>query len=376
MKTIIFVANVSRDLYNFRLGLMRALKKEGFDIICIAPKDDYSQKFEEEGFIFIQSKFLDRKEKSLLKNLLIIQELYKIYKRFKPDLVILYTIKPIIFGNIASKIAKIKSISVITGLGSFFVKENIIQRLIKILYRFSLRFSEKVFFLNRDDREFFIKNKIINPSKVVLINGEGINTNYFSPDCTDKFHKKDPNKNIFLLISRLLWDKGIGEFVESAKKVKSIYSNTEFWILGPVDTANPTAIPYDTVKKWEEEGLIRYLGVTEDVRPFITQSTAVVLPSYREGVPRSLLEAISMGKPIITTDAPGCREVIDDRKNGFLVPVRDSEALAVAMIKLLELTEEERDKMGMYGREKALKEFDERVIIDRYREIIDEILGG
>lgn len=376
MKTIVFVANVSRDLYNFRLGLMRTLKKNGFNVICIAPKDNYSQRFEDEGFTFINSKLLDRKEKNPLKNLLIILELYKIFRRIQPELVILYTIKPVIFGNIASRLARIKSISVLTGLGSFFVKENIYQKIIKLLYKFSLRFSERVFFLNKDDRDFFIKNRITNLSKSVLINGEGINTDYFFPDYSSKPMNRDSDKTTFLLISRLLWDKGIGEFIESARLVKEKYPNTEFWLLGPLDTANPTAIPYETIKIWEEENLIKYLGTTDDVRPFISQSDAVVLPSYREGLPRSLLEAISMGKPVITTDVPGCKVVVENGKNGFLVPPKDSKALAESLIKFIELSREEKEKMGRYGRDKALKEFDERIVIEKYIEVIGGIIGN
>ncbi|MBC7320001.1 glycosyltransferase family 4 protein, partial [bacterium] len=338
---ILFVANVSKDLYNFRIGLMRALKERGFEIVCIAPKDSFSEKFTDEGFRYISLEYLKREEKSLFRNLLLIWKLYEIYKGEKPLLVLHYTVKPNIFGNIASKLARVKSFSVVTGLGSFFVRKNIMQIFLKYLYRLSFSFTERVFFLNREDQDFFVKNKIVSPDKVVLINSEGINTGFFSPEFCKEVHKEE-NKLVFLLIARLLWDKGIKEFVESAEKVKERYPNTEFWLLGPIDRANPTAIPIETIKSWEGQGIIKYLGVVDDVRPLICQSDVVVLPSYREGVSRSLLEAISMGKPIITTDTAGCREVAEDGKNGLLVKVKDVESLINAMVRFIELSEKER----------------------------------
>ncbi|MGC8890671.1 MAG: glycosyltransferase family 4 protein [bacterium] len=370
---ILFVANVSRDLYNFRIGLMRTLKRRGFEVVCIAPKDSFSERFIKEGFRYVSVEYLKREEKGFFKNLLLIWELYKIYKKENPVLVLHYTIKPNIFGNIASKLSRVRSFSIVTGLGSFFVRKSIFQILIRFLYKISFNFTEKVFFLNREDRELFIKNGIISPNKAVLINGEGIDTSYFSPDFCSRVSKEEKNP-VFLLTARLLWDKGIKEFVESARKVKEIYPKAEFWLLGPIDEANPTAIPSKTVKDWEEKGIIKYLGIVDDVRPLICQSDVVVLPSYREGVPRSLLEAISMGKPIITTDTAGCREVIEDGRNGFLVKVKDVESLTNAMIRFIELSKEKKREMGMYSREKAIREFDERIIIDKYLEIIREVL--
>ena len=375
MPKFLFVANVARDLYNFRIGLMRVLRKKGFEVVCIAPEDSFVEKFKDEGFRFIPLEYLRRESKGLFNNLLLIWELYKIYKEEKPDLIFHYTIKPNIFGNIASGIAGIRSISVVTGLGSFFVRKSVLQIVIKYLYKFSFIFTEKVFFLNTDDRDLFVKEGIIPSKKEVLVNGEGIDTDYFSPEFCKEYSKKRKGHLVFLLIARLLWDKGIGEFVESARKVKERYPEVEFWLLGPLDKANPTAVPSKTIKSWEEKGIIKYLGVVDDVRPLIHQSDVVTLPSYREGIPRSLLEAISMGKPIITTDAPGCREVVEDGKNGFLVPVKDVEALTNAMIKFIELTEEERQEMGHYSREKAIREFDEKIIVKKYIEVIEEVLN-
>lgn len=371
---IIFVANVARDLYNFRLGLMKCLKKNGYKVLCVVPQDEFKDKFLKEGFSFICLNELRREEKNLIKNILLILKLYRIYKNERPCLVLHYTLKPVIFGNIASKIAGVKSLSIITGLGSFFIRRNLLKFLFICLYKISLRFTERVFFLNEDNMNFFVERIIIPKYKAFLIRGEGIDTNYYNPDfCKNKSIEKD--KFVFLLISRMIWDKGIGEYVEAAQMVKEKYPNTEFWLLGPLDRANPTAISYEKIREWQDKNIIKYLGSTDDVRPFICESDAVVLPSYGEGLPRSLLEAISMGKPVITTNSVGCREVVENDKNGFLVPVKDPKALAEAMIKFIELPKEKIDMMRKYSREKAVKEFSEKIIIDKYLKVINEILN-
>ncbi|HOP55944.1 MAG TPA: glycosyltransferase family 4 protein [bacterium] len=370
---MLLVANVSRDLYNFRIGLMRALKSEGFEVIAVAPEDNFSKRFTEEDIRFIPIN-LKRGGRNPLTELILILKLYEIYKKEKPSLVIHYTIKPNIYGNIASRLAKTKSISVVTGLGSLFVSKSVLQEMVSFLYRFSFKFCDRVFFLNSDDRDYFINRGIVQPEKTVLIKGEGIDTGYFSKEKCLNIPEED-NNIVFLLISRMIRDKGIWEFVESARIVKRIYPSTKFWLLGPVDKENPSGITIETIRGWEEKGLVSYLGVADDVRPLICKSDVVVLPSYREGIPRSLLEAMSMEKPIITTDSIGCRDVVEDGKNGFLVPVKNPEALADAMIKMIEMTEEEREEMGKYGRNKVLREFDEKIIIRVYLEEIGKILS-
>ncbi|HRU32517.1 MAG TPA: glycosyltransferase family 4 protein [bacterium] len=370
---MLLVANVSRDLYNFRIGLMRALKSEGFEVIAVAPEDNFSKRFIEEDIRFIPIN-LKRGGRNPLTELILILKLYEIYKKEKPSLVIHYTIKPNIYGNIASRLAKTKSISVVTGLGSLFVSKSVLQEMVSFLYRFSFKFCDRVFFLNSDDRNYFINRGIVQPEKTVLIKGEGIDTEYFSKEKCLNIPEED-NNIVFLLISRMIRDKGIWEFVESARIVKRIYPSTNFWLLGPIDKENPSGITIETIRGWEEKGLVSYLGVADDVRPLICKSDVVVLPSYREGIPQSLLEAMSMEKPIITTDSIGCRDVVEDGKNGFLVPVKNPEALADAMIKMIEMTKEEREEMGKYGRNKVLREFDEKIIIRVYLEEIGKILS-
>lgn len=368
---ILFVSNTSWYLYNFRLRLMESLIEKGNIVIVAAPYDECSEKLKKKriGFIPIE---LDRKKINPTKDLKFFWRLYNIYKKEKPDLVLHHTLKPNICGAVAAKIAKIKCINNVTGLGWVFMRENVLFRVAKLLCKFSFNFCEKVFLLNEDDLRFFERNKILNKSKSLLIK-EGVNTSFFHPDSCEKFNKSK-NFFIFLFIGRLLWDKGVGEFINAARILKRKYLNAQFWLLGPIDKGNPSGIPEEKVKEWQQLGLIKYLGMVEDVRPFICQSDVVVSPSfYREGIPRSLLEAASMGKPLIATNFVGCKEIVDHGINGFLVPIKDSKALANAMMKMIEIGEDKRKQMGKAGRQKILTEFDEKILITKYLGIIDEI---
>jgi glycosyltransferase involved in cell wall biosynthesis len=352
---------------------MNALKKKGFEVYAVAPYDEFSENLKKE-FKYYEIKNLDRKGINPFKDLKLLKEYIDIYRKIKPDLVINFTIKPNIYSSIACGMLKIKSISVITGLGYVFVKGGVLEKIVSTLYKTVFKFNEKIIFQNEDDQKIFINKGIITQPKSFLIKSSGINTTYFSPDFC-KSIEKEKNKFIFLLIARLLWDKGIGEFVETGKRIKEKYPYTEFWLLGALDRGNPSSISEEKIREWERENIIKYLGETNDVRPYICQANCIVLPSYREGVPRSLIEAMAMEKPIITTDAPGCKDVIIDNVNGFMIKAKDSISLYNAMEKMISLNTEERLKMGQEGRKLVLKEFDEKIIIGKYLKLIEEILG-
>jgi len=349
---------------------MKALKEKGFEVWAVAPYDEFSENLKKE-FKYYEIKNLDRKGTNPLKDLKLLMEYTRIYRKIKPDLVINFTIKPNIYSSIACGFLGIKCVSVITGLGYVYVRGGVLEILTNLLYKVALSFNKKVIFQNKEDENTFITKGIISPNKSVLIKGSGIDTSYFSPDFCKNINK-DKDKFIFLMVSRLLWDKGVGEYVEAGKRIKEKYPFVELWLLGALDKGNPSAIPEENLREWES--IIKYLGETKDVRPFICQADCVVLPSYyREGLPRTLLEAMAMEKPIITTDAPGCREVIRDGVNGFMVKPRDVESLYEAMEKMIKLPEEKRQEFGKKGRELALQEFDEKIIIKRYMQIIEDI---
>ncbi|SHK41631.1 Glycosyltransferase involved in cell wall bisynthesis [Thermocrinis minervae] len=370
-KSIVLSSNTSFSLYNFRLGLMKALQERGFRVMAVAPEDEFSQKLEALGFDFSPIRNLDRKGKNPIKDLRLLFEYVSIYRRLRPHLVINFTIKPNIYSSVACGLLGIKSISVVTGLGYVYIQKRVLQTLVNLLYKVAFSFNQKVVFLNEEDMENFLSIGLVKKQKAILIKSEGINTEYFYPMEV----KKTNQKPIFLMISRLLWDKGVREFVEAGRILREKGISAELWLLGPFDEGNPAGVPREHIQKAQEQGFIKYVGQAQDVRPFIAQADAVVLPSYyREGIPRVLLEAMAMAKPIITTDSVGCREVCKEGQNGFLVRPRDPQSLADAMIKFLTLSEEERKAMGEEGRKMVLEEFDERIVIDKYLKLIESCL--
>jgi glycosyltransferase involved in cell wall biosynthesis len=228
-----------------------------------------------------------------------------------------------------------------------------------------------VFFQNEDDRKIFIDAGLVDGSKTERIPGSGVDLSRFVPTDNKRGSEDAP---IFLLIARLLWDKGVGEFVEAARLIRAHHPSVRFQLLGFLDVANPSAVSRLAVETWVAEGVIEYLGTTDDVRPFIGMADCVVLPSfYREGVPRSLLEAAAMGKPVITTDATGCRDTVDDGLTGFLCRPRDGQDLSEKMLCLLQMSVVERQEMGMRAREKMVQEFDEKIVIERYFAVLDKL---
>jgi glycosyltransferase involved in cell wall biosynthesis len=281
--------------------------------------------------------------------------LVQLFKQLKPEVFFGYTIKPVVYGSIAARIAHVPRIfSMITGLGYAFsdmgLKSRITGGIAGNLYRLGLRYNNRVFFQNPDDLNLFQEKRLIKEARqAVLVNGSGVDIDAFS-------EAPYPTEISFLLIARLIRDKGVCEYVEAAHKIKKRYPNVKFRLVGSLD-GNPTAISQQQLDSWIESGTIEYLGYLQDVRPAIANSSIYVLPSYREGTPRSVLEAMAMGRPIITTDAPGCRETVQQRVNGFLVPVRDASALAQAMEYFIQQPEHIQ-KMGYESRLIAVQKYD------------------
>jgi len=368
-KTIAIVINTSWNIYNFRIGLLKALQDDGYRIVTIAPRDEYSKKLEALGFEY-HNITINNKGTNPIEELKLIGAFYRLYKKVKPDVLLHYTIKPNIYGTIAAKLAGVPVISNISGLGTVFLNDSLSSKVARLLYKIALRFPEKVFYQNNDDRQLFIDSKLVAEEKTGLLPGSGIDTVKFSP-----VEKESPQDGFsFLFIARLVKDKGLLEYVEAARLLKENYPHVHFKMLGAYYPGNPTAVTPDEVAQWEQEKVVEYLGTQSDVASVIAQADCIVLPSYREGLSRVLLEAASMAKPIVTTDVPGCRDVVDDGVNGFLCKVKNAEDLAAQMEKMILLEEEERVEMGKRGREKIVEGFDESIVIDRYRGVVGALV--
>jgi glycosyltransferase involved in cell wall biosynthesis len=364
---IAIVLNTSWNIYNFRSGLVRSFVAQGHDVTAISPVDHYTEKLRELGCRHIPVR-MDSRGANPVKDLLLVGELFRIYRRLKPDVILHYTIKPNIYGTLASAVLGIPSINNVCGLGTMFLKDNLVSRVAILLYRLAFRFPKKIFFQNEDDLQLFLGKKMVRKNLCDLVPGSGIDLEKFAP------HGETGNHTFtFLVISRLIYDKGILEYVEAVEKLKNKGVNARFQLLGAVDEKHKRGIPRKILDRWTSRELVEYLGTTEDVIPYIRSADCVVLPSYREGTPKTLLEAASLGKPLVATDVPGCRNVVEDGFNGFLCRARSSDDLADKLERMVLLEEETRQQMGINSRQKIEHTFDEKFVIHKYHDAIRHI---
>ncbi|MBP2639389.1 MAG: glycosyltransferase, Cap1E-like family [Firmicutes bacterium] len=356
MAKIMIIAGYGKSLIGFRGDMIQEMVRQGHEVIGMAPEEGFEPAMQKLGAKY-QRIPLARHGMNPLQDLRTLGFLVKKMREIKPDVVITYAAKPIIYGNLAARLAKVENTyTMITGIAYAFIGENWKQKLIALFlthsYQNVMKYNKGLIFQNKDDLKLFQNLKIVrNGQKTTIVNGSGVDI--------DKYVSAvDPPQPLsFLLIGRLVWAKGIGEFVEAARLLKKRYPQVRFRILGPLDEGNHNAITQEYIRKWQEEQLIEYLGKTEDVRPYLEAASVCVLPSYREGTPRSVLEAMSMGRPVITTDAPGCRETVNDGVNGYLVPVRDINKLAAAMEKFI-LDPDLISVMGKKSRQMAVDKYD------------------
>ncbi len=350
--------------------MIRRLLANGYRITVVAPVDEYiryREDFPELDHVGLHQ--LDRDSTNPWQDFRLWDELRHIYRRIKPDVVLHYTVKANIYGGLAAGVLGIPSIAVVTGLGYPFIHNGLIRKVTRNLYRMSNRFHEKVVFENNDDLKLFVESDLIDGDKGIAILGCGVDTTYYEPRA--KTNQQD--KVIFTFVGRLLYDKGVREFVHAAKTVRSQLPNTEFWLLGELDTENPSSVKEKDLIEWVKDPNIYYLGSKKDVRSTLANSDCIVLPSYREGFSRVLMEAMSMSRPVITTRTPGCSEAVDENQTGFLVPVGDAQALAKTFIQFLDMSSEERTEMGEKAREKAMRDFDDKVVADRIADVVESV---
>lgn len=360
------VANYLPHVLNFRGKLLEAISDLGYEIHILAPElgsyPNESKHFNSLGY-HLHSIPLERTGTNPITDLRTLLSTYSLLRHIKPDVILSYTIKPVIYGTLAAWLAKVpKRFVLISGLGYTFSEidekdtRTSLQKFIHSLYTQALTKSNKVFFQNPDDLQLFKKLAILKPNiAATIVNGSGVDTSRFDvlPFPTYSSGEIKPS---FLLIARLLKDKGLIEYIEAAKIIKSRYPETEFHLVGYIDE-NPAAITQSQLDEWVNSGVVNYWGKLNDVRPAIAASSVYVLPSYREGTSRSVLEAMAMGRPIITTDAPGCRETVDDSVNGFLVPIKNVDNLVIAMEKFIKQPQL-IEAMGKASRQLTVEKYD------------------
>jgi len=368
-KRIVLSSNTAFSLYNFRLPLMRALKEKGYEVIAVSPEDGKYSELLKKEFSFFAVKSLDRKGTNPIKDLKLFFEYFLLFRKLKPDLVINFTIKPNIYGSISAGLLGIPSISVITGLGYVFIRETWLTKLVKLLYWLAFRFNRAVVFQNSEDMKTLEK---LCEGRCLLIESSGVDLKHFDLELY-KETKKD--EFTFLFVGRLLKDKGIYELIRAYEKLKKEKPKVKLIIVGSPDEGNPNSISKGELEKWVKEGLIEWHGFQEDVQPFYCMANCVVLPSYREGIPRVLLEAMAMEKPIITTDAPGCKNVCVDGLNGFLVKPKDVESLYLAMKRMVELGDKKLREFGKAGRRLAEEKYSVEKIVGEYINLIEAVLS-
>ena len=366
---IVICLNTAWNLVNFRAGLIRALVAAGHEVVAVAPDDKYAAGLKALGCRFVPL-HMENGGTNPVQDALLTWRFLRLFAHERPDVYLGYTVKPNVYGSLAAHKLGIPVINNIAGLGAVFIKDGWLVRVVRWLYRTALKRSAKVFFQNPDDRALFIDGGMVRSEVTELLPGSGIDLERFAP-----LPNPDTNnsKFRFLLIARMLRDKGVGEYVDAARLLRQRWPQAEFCLLGFVDVQNPAAISRAEMDAWVAEGVVNYLGVSDDVRTQLATADCVVLPSYREGTPRTLLEAAAMACPIITTDAVGCREVVDDGVNGYLCKVRDARDLAEKMEQMLSLSPEHRAEMGLRGRTKMVAEFDEQIVIRKYLAAISEI---
>lgn len=371
---VALVCNTAWAIYTYRRGLIRMLISRGVEVTVLAPNDRTFALMQDMGCRCVELPVASKgtNPRDDLKTLL---ALYKEYKATRPHIVFHYTIKPNIYGSVAAKLAGVPSIAVTTGLGYVFIQQSRTANVAKKLYKFAFRFPREIWFLNQDDRKAFIdQNLLVHPDRARLLHGEGVDLDDFA---FTQLKRADPQTNgfIFILIGRLLWDKGVAEYVDAARTIRVKYPFARFQLLGPAGVDNPSAISQADVDVWQREGVIEYLGEAHDVRDHIANADCIVLPSYREGVPRTLMEASAMGRPIVATDVPGCREVVADGVTGFLCEAKSAESLARQLERMLLMDHATRADMGVAGRARMAEEFDENTVVEQYKYTIRAVTG-
>lgn len=372
-KRILIVANSDWLLYHFRLPLLRALEEEGLEVVLVCPEGEYVAGLEAEGYRWLPWN-MKRKSISPLDVSLALADLIRYYRRFQPQAVHHITIQPIFYGSIAARLTGVPVvINNFTGLGFLFSESGKAFWLRKVtlpMMRWAMgRGGVFTVLLNDQDRRELLKRNLISGENSIVIPGEGVDIERFHPPVKSR---GDKGATVVLMAARLLWDKGVAEFVKAAQAVQQKVEGVQFWLAGEPDPGNPTSIPKSTVESWQKKGFVDILGYQDEMAPILREADIAVLPSYHEGVPVFLLEAAASGLPLVATDLEGCRMIIEEGENGFLIPKENVEALSNALCVLIE-DPELREKMGARSREIVERDFNQGEIIAQFLSLYREL---
>jgi len=360
---LLLTVNSAFNLVNFRTGLIRALIGDGHRLVALVPRDSYAPMLEAMGCRVVHLE-MDNKGLSPVRDAGLLVRIRRALRHERPDVVLGFTIKNNIYGGLAARNLGIPFLPNVTGLGTAFLRGGWLAHLVERLYGSAFASAPVVFFQNLDDVALFRGRGLVRPDQVRLLPGSGIDIDRFPQTAMPQ----NGAATTFLLIARMLRDKGVVEYADAARVLRPRYPEARFRMLGPLGVANRTAIGARVLREWVAEGIVDYLGTVDDVVPHIAAADCVVLPSYREGVPRTLLEAAAMARPIVATDVPGCREVVEQGVNGLRCHARDAGDLARAMRQMIEAGPEARRDMGLAGRRRIETLYDERIVIERYRD--------
>lgn len=371
MTSVAVVSNTSWSIFNFRKGLITRLVEQNYSVYVIAPEDKFVAEIKQLGCTFVPLTKISNKGKNPIKDLQLLLELKKLIRQHQIQYCFFFTPKINIYGCFATKFTRVKSVATINGLGFVFNEDQPkwLKVLVKSMYRLAFRHLKAVYFQNQEDRDFFISNKIVSSRhQLKVLKGSGVNLEEFQ----QKKHFNDAEDLVFLLSARLIKEKGIYEYVEAAKAIKLQYPRVHFQLVG-LTANNPSAISANDISSFQQQGIIEYLGTTDNMSETLNDVDVLVLPSYyREGIPKILIEGLSKGIPLVTTNNVGCKETVEDGVNGYLVPVKDVAGLEKAMTTLIKMPIEQRIRMGEEGRKKAVNEFDETFNHQQYLEFIRE----
>ena len=371
MKRVVITSNTAWTIFNHRAGLIKTLQEAGYEVHTVAPESNFTD-IQNPGTVFHPVRNLERKGKNPFSDLLLIREYYKLYKAIQPEAVLGYTIKSNIYSALACRLARIPIVCTVNGLGTAFDNpEGVTYKVVKQLYKLAFRRAKAVVFQNTEDRAFFQEQGIIGSTLkgqiIRSVNGSGVDLLKFTP-------APIPAQPVFMLISRMLKNKGVPEFIEASRRIKRECPEAEFVLLGPADNDNPMGVSLSKLEALDRTVGAYYAGAAKDVRPYLEKCSCMVLPTYyKEGVPKILIEALAMGRPIITTNTPGCRETVIPGQNGFFVIAKSADSLYTAMENFLSLSQYDQAVMGVKSRNLAEEKFDEKKVIATYMEILQHV---